>query len=291
MAVEVKTIPPASVAAPIDSPLEELIKAAADRKERPKPWVDASTYPWSEEEFSARYVRRANYQELYGMKETGEEVDELISLLNVRPKARVLDLCSGNGRHAIAMALRGCKMTGIDIGPGPISLARETSRNLGLNVDYRQVNVLSTSFEDAYDAAYITCSGLSDFSPADAKDLIARVERALVPGGIFVAEFLDAAAANTGDLRTWRFVQAETSLFIDGTHLQLDERLYEPQAKAEVSRSYVVPADGKMREFARCRQYYSEDEVRSMLTAAGFELTSMAPGSSPGLKKAVAKKR
>lgn len=289
MAVEVKTIPP--IAPPAPSPLEELIIAAADRKERPKPWADVTTYPWGEDEFSGRFVRRANYQELYGMKETGEEVDELITALNVRPKARVIDLCSGNGRHAIAMALRGCKMTGIDIGPGPVSLARETSRNLGLNVDYRQVDVLSISFEDAYDAAYVTCGGLSDFSPAHAKDLIGRVERALVPGGLFVAEFLDASGVSTTDLRTWRFVQAETSMFIDGTHLQLDERLYDADAKAEVLRSYVVPADGKMREFARCRQYYSEDEVRALLSASGFEPSNTIAGSAPGMRKVVAKKR
>ena len=57
------------------SALEELVQAATGRKERPKPWVDVTTYPWAEDEFSARFVRRANYQELYGMKETGEEVD------------------------------------------------------------------------------------------------------------------------------------------------------------------------------------------------------------------------
>ena len=47
-----------------------------------------------------------NYQDLYGMKETGEEVDDLAALLDPGSKARVLDLCSGNGRHAIAMAPR-----------------------------------------------------------------------------------------------------------------------------------------------------------------------------------------
>ncbi len=291
MAVEVKTIPPTMVPVATANPLEELIKAAADRKERPKPWVDVTTYPWGDEEFSTRYVRRANYQELYGMKETGEEVDDLITLLNVKPKARVLDLCSGNGRHAIAMALRGCKMTGIDIGPGSISLARETSRNLGLNVDYRQVDVLSISFEDAYDAAYLTCGGLSDFSPNDAKDLIGRVERALVPGGTFVVEFADAAAVSPNDVRSWRFVQAETSLFVEGSHLQLDERLYDADSKSESLRSYVVPADGHMREFARCRRFHGEDEVRAMLQAAGFADVTIADGSGPGMKKAVAKKR
>ncbi|MDQ6767687.1 MAG: class I SAM-dependent methyltransferase [Candidatus Eremiobacteraeota bacterium] len=279
-----------SAAPTSSSALEELVHAATGRKERPKPWSDVTSYPWSEEDFSSRFVRRANYQELYGMKETGEEVDELIGLLNIRPKTRVLDICSGNGRHAIALALRGCKMTGIDVGPGPVNLARETSRNLGLAVDYRQVDALSISFEDAYDAAYLTCAGLSDFSPSAAKDLLTRVGRALVPGGMLTAEFLDEASVKPSDVRTWRFVTNDSSLFIDGSHLQLDERLYDAEAKAEVVRSYIVPPEGKMRQFARCRQYYKEDEVKGLLSAASLQTVSFSPGSAPGLKKVVAKK-
>ncbi len=281
---------PPPIAATAQNALEELVQAATGRKERPKPWVDVTSYPWSDEAFSARFVRRANYQELYGMKETGEEVDELIGLLNIRPKMRVLDVCSGNGRHAIALALRGCKMTGIDIGPGPVNLARETSRNLGLSVDYRQVDVLSISFEDAYDAVYLTCAGLSDFSPASAKDLFTRVGRSLVPGGMLVAEFMDEASVKPSDVRTWRFVAADASLFVDGGHLQLDERLYDSDAKAEVIRSYIVPSDGKMRQFARCRQYYKEDEVKGLISAASLQTVSFSPGSAPGLKKVTAKK-
>jgi ubiquinone/menaquinone biosynthesis C-methylase UbiE len=281
---------PATVSANGSTALEELVQAAIGRKDRPKPWVDVTTYPWAEDEFSARFVRRANYQELYGMKETGEEVDELIGLLNIRPKMRVLDVCSGNGRHAIALALRGCKMTGIDNGPGPVNLARETSRNLGLAVDYRQVDALSISFEDAYDAAYLTCAGLSDFSPAGAKDLLTRVGRALVPGGMFVAEFLDEASVKPSDVRTWRFVAVDASLFVDGPHLQLDERLYDSDAKSEVIRSYIVPTNGKMRQFARCRQLYKEDEVKALLTAASLQTVGFHVGSAPGLRKVVAKK-
>jgi SAM-dependent methyltransferase len=298
MAAEVTTQPSdgvlqngasASAQGTSSGPLEELMRAAAGLKERPKAWVDANSYPWSDDEFSARYVRRANYQDLYGMKETGEEVDELITLLNIKPKARVLDLCSGNGRHSIALALRGCKMTGVDVGPGPIALAKETSRNLGLTVDYRQLDALTVSFEEAYDAVLLTCAGLSDFSPASAKDLCARVERALVPGGMFVAEFLEESPAAAADARSWRFVSGETSLFADAAHLQLDERLYDKDAKAEVTRSYIVTADGKMRQIARCRQYYTEDDVRGLLGA--LVLVGFSPGSAPGHKRVLAKRR
>jgi ubiquinone/menaquinone biosynthesis C-methylase UbiE len=272
-------------------PLEELMRAAAGLKERPKAWSDVGSYPWSDDEFSKRYVRRANYQDLYGMKETGEEVDELITLLNIKPKMRVLDLCSGNGRHSIALALRGCKMTGVDIGPGPIALAKETSRNLGLNVDYRQVDALTVSFEDAYDAIILTCGGLSDFSPSQGKDIFSRAERALVAGGSFMAEFLEEPAPAPSDARTWRYVASDASLFADAAHLQLDERLYDKDERAEVTRSYIVTADGKMRQVARCRQYYREDDVKGLLAAGSLQLIGFSAGSSPGYKRVLAKKR
>src|SRR5271166_3183572 len=205
MAIDLKTTNGAAVQA------LELIRAVADRKERPTPWVDADAFPWRDDDFSSRFVRRANYQELYGMKETGDEVEDLAALINRGAKARVLDLCSGNGRHAIAMALRGFRVTGIDIGPGAVSLARETAKNLGLGVDFRLLDVKNISFEDAYDAAYLTCAGLSDFSPSDAAEILSLAERALAPGGKIVVEYADKGMALTADVRTWQYVQAERS--------------------------------------------------------------------------------
>ncbi len=282
MAVEARPAPP--------SALEELIHSVADRPARLKPWVDVATYPWNEEEFSARYVRRANYQSLYGMKDTGDEVEDIIALLNPQPKARLLDLCSGNGRHAIAMALRGYRVTGIDIGPGAVSLARDTARNLGLSVDFRQLDVLHISFEDAYDCAYLTCAGFSDFSPAEGQTLLEAVERALAPRGRFALEFADATSVKAPDLRSWQFVQAETSLFLDGSHLQLDEHVFDQEPAAEVERSFVLPSDGHVRAFARCRQLYTEASIRAALESARFDVLSFAPGSASGLKKVTAEK-
>jgi SAM-dependent methyltransferase len=268
----------------------DLIRAVADRKERPTPWVDATTFPWRDEEFSSRFVRRANYQELCGMQETGEEIDDLAALINRGAKARVLDLCSGNGRHAIAMALRGFRVTGIDVGPGAVQLARETAKNLGLSVDFRLLDVKNVAIEDAYDGAYMTCAGFSDFSPADVAAVVGLAARALAPGGKLVVEFAEASTAARADVRTWQYVQSERSLFLDGPHLQLEERLFDASAGADVSRYYVVPSDGEVRDFAQCRQYYSDADVDEILKAAHLEPVGTTPGSAPGLRKAAAKK-
>jgi SAM-dependent methyltransferase len=284
MAVEVKTTPASPTA------FDDLLRAVSERRARPTPWVDASTYPWAEEDFSSRYVRRANYQALYGMQETGDEVEDIISALQPPSKARVLDLCAGNGRHAIGMALRGYKMTGIDIGPGAVTLARDTTRNLGLGVDFRQLDVLHISFEETFDGAYLTCAGLSDFSPADARTILQLAERALVRGSRFLGEYADAAAPRAPESRGWQFVQAGSSLFLDAPHLQLDERFFDAETSAELERAYVVPTDGRTREFTRCRQYYTEAGVGDLLESARFEVVSTTAGSAPGLRKVIARK-
>ncbi len=284
MAVDVQPI-----AAPPNA-FDELIRAVGDRREQPRPWIDAASYPWAEEDFSSRYVRRANYQALYGMQETGDEVEEIINALRPPAKARLLDLCAGNGRHAIAMALRGYKMTGIDLGPGAVALARDTARNLGLGIDFRQLDVLHISFEETFDGAYLTCAGISDFSPADARVILQLTERALVPGGTFVGEFCEPEAQRRGESRGWQFVQADASLFLDVPHLQLDERFYDPATSAQIERAYVVPTDGRTREYTRCRQYYTEAGIRDLLESARFEVVTLAPGSAQGLRKVVGKK-
>ncbi len=284
MAIDLKTTNGAA------TPPHDLITAVADRKDRPKPWVDADSFPWRDEDFSARFVRRANYQELYGMKETGEEVDDIAGLLGVAQKPRVLDLCSGNGRHAIAMALRGCRVTGIDVGPGAVQLARETAKNLGLPVDFRQLDVKNLSFEDAYDAAYLTCGGLSDFSAADAATVLSIAARALAPRGKLVVEYADASAAPREESRSWQYVQADRSLFVEGPHLQLEERTFDADANADTTRYFVMPSDGKVREFARCRQYYTEAALRELVKASGLEPGATAEGSAPGLRKLSAQK-
>jgi len=284
MAVDVKPISAQPNA------FDELIRTVGNHRERLRPWIDVGTYPWGEEDFSSRYVRRANYQALYGMQETGDEVEDIIGALSLSSKARVLDLCCGNGRHAIAMALRGYKMTGVDIGPGPVLLARDTARNLGLGVDFRQLDVLHISFDETFDGAYLTCAGLSDFSPEESRTILQLVNRAVVPGGRFVGEYLEAGVPRASESRAWQFVQAESSLFMDRAHLQLDERYSDPESGAELERAYVLPTDGRTREFTRCRQYYTEAAVRELLDSARFEAISTAAGSAPGLRKIIAKK-
>ncbi len=48
-------------------------------------------------------------------KESGEEIEDIIELLDLEPNMDVLDLCCGYGRHSIVLAERGFEVTGVDL--------------------------------------------------------------------------------------------------------------------------------------------------------------------------------
>src|SRR3954471_1822980 len=63
---------------------------------------------------------------------TAEEVDFLVRNLAVEPPARLLDLPCGLGRHALLLAGRGYRVTGIDIAQEAIESARGRARAVGV---------------------------------------------------------------------------------------------------------------------------------------------------------------
>ncbi|MGH7525540.1 MAG: class I SAM-dependent methyltransferase [Gemmatimonadales bacterium] len=59
----------------------------------------------------------------------------------VRPGARVLDLACGEGRHSLAAAARGARVTGLDRDETRLATARELAEAQGLTVEWRIVDL------------------------------------------------------------------------------------------------------------------------------------------------------
>src|SRR5262245_43465700 len=58
---------------------------------------------------------------------TAQEVEFLVDALHLQPGMRVLDVGCGPGRHAKALSERGIDVTGIDLSPDFVALAREAA--------------------------------------------------------------------------------------------------------------------------------------------------------------------
>jgi 2-polyprenyl-3-methyl-5-hydroxy-6-metoxy-1,4-benzoquinol methylase len=165
---------------------------------------------------------------------------------------RVLDIGCGTGRHAIELARRGYRVTGIDLSEAQLRRAREKAAAAGVAVDFQRRDATQPHYHQGFDAALMFCEGAFPLMETDAKNyaVLVHAADALRPGGklllttlnalfpLFhsVKEFLDASASEATvnqlsfDLITFR-EHTELTFTDDAGQahtIETDERYYTP---------------------------------------------------------------
>ena len=85
---------------------------------------------WPVAFFDDDYLRM--YRPLFTPERTAAEVEFIAGSLALEPGASVLDLACGYGRHAIGLARRGHRVTGLDFNPRYLEIAAAEARKAGV---------------------------------------------------------------------------------------------------------------------------------------------------------------
>ena len=110
----------------------------------------------------------------------------------LKPNDCVVDLGCGAGSITIFLEEQGAQITGIDLAPGLIALARQEANKRGAKVNFVQANVLNYALsEEVYDLAVCFGNPLTDFPHQRFPEFRDRVFSALKPGGYFILEYID----------------------------------------------------------------------------------------------------
>ncbi|TVR51660.1 MAG: class I SAM-dependent methyltransferase [Puniceicoccaceae bacterium] len=131
---------------------------------------------------------------------TVREVDFLIETCGLRDGQRILDVGCGTGRHAIELARRGCRVTGIDLSEQMLARAGEAARKAGVAVDWIQADATRFSLPPDFDAAICLCEGAfgllgqDDDPVGQPLRILANISRSLQPEAPFVLTALNGAA-------------------------------------------------------------------------------------------------
>ncbi len=99
------------------------------------------------------------YEENCFTKNTLAEVDFLVAELDLEPGMTVLDVGCGTGRHAIELARRGYRVTGIDISAGMLAEAAHNAARAGVDVAWVESDARDFSLPPHFDAALCLCEG------------------------------------------------------------------------------------------------------------------------------------
>lgn len=203
------------------------------------------------------------YGDLLPEDEAAEEAAAAMEALGLKPAAHVLDLACGWGRHSLALARLGFRVTAIDLSTTLLSGAVTRSREAGLPIEWIRGDIRALPFGRQFDAVLCLFSSLGYF-PSDDDDLrvLREVCRVLAPGGRLLLETMHR------DLLAREFVERDWWEGPDGSPV-LVEREFD--AVAGVSREWLR---------WRGREKYHEIRVRSapewarLLDLAGLEAES-----------------
>ncbi len=203
---------------------------------------------------------------------TINEVDFLIKELRLKPGAAILDVGCGTGRHAIELARRGFKVTGVDLSEGMLAEARRHAADAGVQITLIHADAARWRpgrRPDAarFDAVICLCEGA--FGLLGSRDdalgqplaILRRVARALKPGARCVFTVLNGY----GMVR--RHSQEDA-----------DRNLFDPLTLSEVSdvSELGAPAGlGPMRE-----RGFVPTELQMLFLAAGLTVLHMWGGTA-----------
>ncbi len=221
---------------------------------------------WWRQLFNALYVKTDG--DVYENAEnTRRDVDLLVSSTGIGQRSRVLDLCCGQGRHALELSRRGfVNVSGLDRSRYLVRLARKRASAEGLEVSFREGDARTPKLPaDSFDCVCIMGNSFGYFSSKDDDEKVLRaVGRLLRPAGCLFLDVMDGEwGRNQFEPRSWewidehQFVCRERSLSADG------ERL--------VSREVIVHDErGVIADQFYAERLYSVETLTELLEKAGF---------------------
>jgi SAM-dependent methyltransferase len=142
---------------------------------------------WWQTFFDEQYLKL--YEPTLTAERTEREVQGIISALDLKSRARVLDLCCGQGRHAVRLAQEGYRVTGLDLSSHLLAAARQAAEAAGVELALVQGDMREIPFRAKFDAIVnlFTAFGYFDADEENAR-VLHGVARALKPGGKFLID-------------------------------------------------------------------------------------------------------
>jgi ubiquinone/menaquinone biosynthesis C-methylase UbiE len=177
-------------------------------------------------------------------KNTDFEVRFLIDELGLKAGDRVLDIGCGTGRHSLGLAKEKMAVTGIDLSPDMLGVARRMADERGLDITFIQGDASQVRLDEKFDHAIIICEGAFSLFEEGMEpfqyhlDILKNVNGMLKPGGKFLMTVLNGFKKirehSDEDIKKGVFDPVTLSTFIemdlnDGSKAALHEKGFLPR--------------------------------------------------------------
>jgi ubiquinone/menaquinone biosynthesis C-methylase UbiE len=193
-------------------------------------------------------------------------VEELLREHKCRP-VTVLDLCCGTGSASLLLAGKGYRVTGVDISPKMIEVAKERAAQSGADVEFYVQDVTALNLDRSFNLALSLFDSLNYIlKPENLLEAFRRAAAHLDDGGLFIFDMNTEYALSAG-----LFNQRNLD---EDDPVQYNWRSsYNPATRiCAIEMSFKHKESGKLVETVHYQHAYQVDEIIDMLGTAGLSV-------------------
>jgi D-alanine-D-alanine ligase len=213
---------------------------------------------------------------------TAAEVDTLVELIQPEAGTRMLDLCSGQGRHTLEFARRGYhNIEGLDRSHYLIQRARKQARTEGLPIKFREGDARKIPHPDGtFDVVLILGNSFGYFETLeDDAGVLREVLRVLKPGGSLILDIADGEFLRANyQPRSWEW--ADKKLFV------CRERALSSEGDRLISREIISHTEkGVIADQFYAERLYDRTTIAALVERAGFTQLQLLDGFIPASQR------
>jgi SAM-dependent methyltransferase len=228
---------------------------------------------------SAWYVDffRSDYLNVYGHtfteKRAQKEVGFVATTLDLKPGASVLDLCCGQGRHAVNLAKRGLKVTGLDLNSEYLELAQHAAGASNVQLETVAADMREIPFENKFDAIVNMYSSFG-YLESEAEDLkvLESAAKALKHGGRLLLDMLNREWAVANYIQNDWHSGANGTLYVERRDLDL------ASSRMHVHFIVIDPNGNRHESIGHLIRLYTLTEMTRLLARVGLTVNAVFGG-------------
>lgn len=212
---------------------------------------------WYERSFGRDYLLVYRHRDFQGAT---QEVHGMMEWLRLPASASILDLCCGMGRHALALAEAGYRVTGVDL--SEVLLEEAMAHDTRGQVKFLRGDMRELPVDGPFDAVVNLFTSFGYFTDnEDNARVFQEIHRVLKPQGRFIVDFLNPSYV-------WQHLVPHSERVDGGTRIEERRRIENGFVKKAIT--LTDASGGEQREYEERVRLYELADFRNMMDEAGL---------------------
>ena len=212
---------------------------------------------WYERSFGRDYLLVYRHRDFQGAT---QEVHGMMEWLRLPASASILDLCCGMGRHALALAEAGYRVTGVDL--SEVLLEEAMAHDTRGQVKFLRGDMRELPVEGPFDAVVNLFTSFGYFTDnEDNARVFQEIHRVLKPQGSFIVDFLNPSYVR-------QHLVPHSERVDGGTRIEERRRIENGFVKKAIA--LTDASGGEPRQYEERVRLYELADFRNMMDKAGL---------------------